>query len=86
MDGGPGADTFMFTAGQGVDVINGYEAGGDILQFDDVLWSGALSAVQVVKQFASVVGSGVVFDFGAEEVTLTGINNLTGLENDLVIV
>ena len=86
MDGGPGADTFMFTAGDGVDVINGYEAGGDILQFDDALWSGTLSAAQVVDQFASVVGGDVVFDFGAEEITLTGISSLTGLENDLVIV
>ena len=86
MDGGPGADTFVFGAGFGVDVINGYEAGGDMLQFDDALWSGTLSAAQVVNQFARVVGGDVVFDFGAEEVTLTGISSLTGLENDLVIV
>ena len=47
---------------------------------------GTLSAAQVVSWFASVTGSNVVFDFGAEVFALVGVSSTTGLEGDLIIL
>ncbi len=82
--GGADADTFNFFSASGHDVItdlNGTE--GDILRLHSNLWasSGALSEAQMLAQFASLNGNGVVtlsFDTG-DSLTLIGITSLDGL-------
>lgn len=84
--GNGGADTFIFRAGDDRDVVRDFRAGqGDKLRLDDNLWSGGLTKVQVVNRFADVVNGDVVFDFGADELTLDGISSLRGLANAIEI-
>ncbi|SLN39452.1 Bifunctional hemolysin/adenylate cyclase precursor [Roseovarius litorisediminis] len=84
--GSAGADTFAFNVGLGQDTITDFEVGADILQFDNALWSGNLTAAQVVSSFATAAGGNVVFDFGLDTLTLEGLLTTAGLADDLAIV
>jgi Ca2+-binding RTX toxin-like protein len=89
LTGGGFADVFVFArvASAGSDVVLDFGKGADRLQLDDALWTGALTAQQVVDGFASVVGSDVVFDFGNRGAfTLAGITTLTGLAATIDII
>lgn len=87
LTGGDGADRFVFAADFDADQISDFTAGTDVLQLDDALWRGSLTAAQVVTQFASVSGGNVVFDFGGgDTLTLEGLSITAGLESDLLIV
>ena len=85
--GGAGADTFEFYGSViGANVVTDFEPGVDKLRLDDALWSGALSAAQVVERFASVVDGSVLFDFGGgNTIALTGVTTTAGLADDLEI-
>ena len=77
--GGTHADTFVFNAGR--DIVEDFRLSDmDRLLIEDGLYGGGRTAQQVVSDYASVVGSTVVFTFGANStLTLQGISTLTGL-------
>jgi serralysin len=79
--GGEGADDFFASGDFGRDVIRDFSAAaGDDLWLNDSLWTGTLSAQQVVTRYADVVSGDVVFNFGAGEViVLDGIGSLSGI-------
>jgi len=88
LSGRTGADTFVFGAwsDSGPDRITDFGR-GDRLAFSDGMWSGDLTARQVVTRFAEVTAEGVMFDFPAlpgppiapEAVLLEGLQSLSGL-------
>ena len=80
LKGGAGADEFKFTKGFGVDLILDFNSGqGDQLLLDDRLWSGTMTAQQVVDTYAQPIGTKVAFTFdGGEKLTLRGVE-LSGL-------
>jgi Ca2+-binding RTX toxin-like protein len=66
LHGGEGADTFVYSFGSGVDrVLDFAVAEGDRIALDDALWSGSLTAAQVVAQFGSTAGDGLRLTFAA---------------------
>ena len=73
--GGTLADTFVFTDGGNRDRIEDFERGTDTLSLDTDLWSGTLTAAQVVKTYAVVMSQGVLFDFGSDEILLEGLTS-----------
>jgi Ca2+-binding RTX toxin-like protein len=67
--GGSDVDTFVFTTGAGRDRIADFLAGrGDILQLDDALWQGNLTADQVVAQFGSISNGNLLLTFSTGDV------------------
>ncbi|MEO5615021.1 MAG: calcium-binding protein, partial [Cypionkella sp.] len=89
LSGNLGADTFVFGNDFGRDVVTDFSlAAKEKLVFDDLIWGGAaLSAQQVVSQFAHVVAGAVVFEFSANEViTLNGVTSTAGLADALIFV
>ena len=89
LGGNAGVDVFVFNNEFGRDVVADFSvAGREKLVFDDLIWgSTALSAQQVVSQFAHVMAGTVVFEFSANEViTLTGVTSTVGLADALMIV
>jgi uncharacterized protein YkwD len=82
LTGGNGPDSFFFAPNFGRDQISDFSvSGGDLLKIDDAIWGGAaMTAAQVVAEFASVSGGSVVFDFGGGMVlTLSGVTSTQGL-------
>lgn len=88
MTGAAGADHFIFrNGGQGDRVADFSLAQGDVLLLDDALWTGVLTAAEVVTQFAQVVGSSVVLDFlDGDILTLAGVGSLAGLDQQITLV
>ena len=89
LSGNLGADTFVFGNDFGRDTVTDFSlAAKERLVFDDLIWGGsALSAQQVVSQFAHVMAGTVVFEFSANEViTLSGVTTTAGLADALTIV
>ncbi|WP_377835482.1 calcium-binding protein [Acidimangrovimonas pyrenivorans] len=85
MFGGAGADTFVFALGS--DRIVDFETGVDEIALDSALWTGTLSTTEVVSQFATTTAPGVLFDFGGgNTLLLSGLDDVSGLENDLAIL
>lgn len=84
--GGKGADAFVFKTKGGKDTIRDFQDDRDTIRLDDALWSGTLTKQQLVDTFASVVGSDIVFDFGAEELKIKGFTDLSELADDLSII
>jgi serralysin len=81
MWGGAGADDFVFSGNFSREVIRDFSVqGGDDLLLNNSLWTGQLTAAQVVARFADVVRGDVLFDFGhGETILLDGVGSLTGL-------
>ncbi len=76
----------MFAPGYGPDKINDFANNQDVLQLEDNLWGGGLTAQQVVDMFASNIGGNAVFDFGGGNVvTAVGIGK-NQLVDDIDIV
>jgi len=87
LGGGAGADTFVFADGFDNDRVVGFTDNTDRLQLNDNLWTGTLTAAQVVAGFASVSGSDTVFDFGGGDVlVVAGITDPNSLVDDILIV
>ena len=86
LTGGLGQDVFVFRSGYGKDRIKDFQDDIDTIQLDSGLWSGNLTKQQVIDQFATVVGSDILFDFGQDELTLQGFTDLTALKNDMDIL
>ncbi|WP_347312607.1 S8 family serine peptidase [Defluviimonas sp. SAOS-178_SWC] len=87
LTGGVGADSFVFLAGYGQDLITDFTDNVDTLVLDDALWGGGLSVDQVIATYGSVAGGNTVFNFGSGDiVTLTGIASLGLLNDDISIV
>ena len=85
LTGGDGADDFVFNAGQGSDRISDFNlAAGDDLLLSDALWSGILTANQIVARHATVTSSGVLIDFGSEgTLLLEGLTTTSGLAGQI---
>ena len=65
-------------------LANGYF---DTLQLNDNLWTGTLTASQVVANFASVSGGDALFDFGGGDVlVVAGVTDVRSLIDDILIV
>ena len=85
LKGGFGADTFVFNNNNGKDTIKDFQNDLDIIQLDSTLWSGTLTAAEVVSNFARVMGSDTILDFGTYELKIKGFANTGDLADDLVI-
>ncbi len=87
MTGGGRADTFVFNLGDGVDRYTDFKLSGhDHIQLDHNLWSGTMTAAEVVSSFATVQAGEVVLDFGADEIHLRGLTTTVGLAAHFDIV
>ncbi|MEM8633381.1 MAG: hypothetical protein AAGF33_00245 [Pseudomonadota bacterium] len=87
LTGGAGADVFRFRTNAGDDEITDFGTGADTLELDDALWTGTLTAAEVIDMFGDVTDTGFEFDFdGGESVTLLGVFDETGLEGMIDIV
>lgn len=87
LTGGANADRFVFAAGYGRDTVMDFVSGTDTLELHKALWGGGLGRAKIVKQFASLTKDGAKFDFGDGDVlVLRGIDDLTSLADDLVLV
>ena len=90
LTGGSGGDDFIFLdtgSGTGADLITDFQNAVDTLQFDDALWTGTLTAQQIVADFATETGTAVVFDFGSGNiVTVDGITDADSLTDNIVII
>jgi len=86
LKGGKGADTFVFKNKYGKDTIQDFENDTDSIRLDDALWSGSLSAQQVVDTFARIEGTNTILDFGRYELKIKGFTDLGDLADDLNII
>ncbi|MGH1330024.1 MAG: M10 family metallopeptidase C-terminal domain-containing protein [Paracoccaceae bacterium] len=87
LSGGAGADAFVFALGDGNDRIADFADNLDALHFNSNLWSGSMSAAQVVDTFARLDGSGnTIFDFeNGVSVLVIGIADQNLLSDDIII-
>ena len=86
MNGGAGSDTFVFGAGWGHDRVVGFTDDVDQLKLSSGLWTGTMSAAEVIAAYAHSEVNSVVFIFdGGEVLTVTGISDPTLLANDLIL-
>lgn len=82
LTGGTGRDTFIYALG--ADVITDFD--GDLLELDDALWGNAALTKAKILDFASVVGSDTVFDFGSgNTLTLEDYTDIAGLSGVLTV-
>lgn len=86
LTGGAGMDQFIFTAGD--DQITDFNKGEkDRLHLSHDLWSGKMTAKQVVKAFGEVVKGGVMLEFAnGDSITVKGIANLDALASQIDII
>ncbi len=85
--GGTGTDHFDFNKGDGYDILYDMKAGQrDVLELDHTLWSGNLTARQVVEKFAIDKASGIVLDFGADAIAVLHVTDHRALAAMIDIV
>ncbi|SNS18494.1 calcium-binding protein [Tropicimonas sediminicola] len=85
MIGGSHADRFIFNDGDGRDVVRDFTDDVDTLVLDSDLWEGDLYRIQVINRYAEVVDGATLLDFGEEQITLAGFDDLDALRNDIEI-
>ena len=86
--GAEGADSFVFGLQDGTDRVLDFSLGeGDRLRLDDALWTGSLTAAEVVGTYGSVTAAGdVVLSFdGGELLILAGLGTTDGLAGAIEI-
>jgi len=87
LTGGRGAEQFVFTSGAGTDRITDFDrAGGDRLLLHDAMWSGSLTADQVLARFGSVTGGDVVLNFGTSVIVLENLQVLSGVADRIDLI
>ena len=84
---GPGADVITFGPGDGADDIRFFALSEDRLELDAGLWTGTLTAAEVVSNFATLSGGTATLSFdGGEVIQLTALGTLAGLADAIDIV
>lgn len=86
LNGNLGADTFLFEQGDGVDTIYGFQDDIDTIRISRDLTNNVTNVQAVLDTYAQDMGNYVKLDFGSQEITVKGINDLSLLVDDLVIV
>lgn len=86
LNGNLGADTFLFDKGDDVDTIFGFQDDIDTIHLTSSLTGGVTDAQTLINTFGQDMGKYVKLDFGSEEITIRGINDLALLVDDLVVV
>ena len=86
LSGGKGADQFVFRDGR--DTVLDFRRGqDDTIALDaSALWSGTLSAAEVVATYGRIEEGRVVLDFGIDELTIDNLSSLNGLAADLLLI
>ena len=72
LTGGAGADTFVFTANHGHDLIKGFQIGQDHIKLD-------MSVKLEDLKVAQTTGGDLVIEHGSESITLLGVDPHSGL-------
>lgn len=86
LDAGLGADVLVFGAGGGNDTVFRWENDIDTLHLDDGLWTGVLTAAEIVEQFAVSTRGGVVFRFAdGTSFRLAGVQDAGSLIDDITV-
>jgi Ca2+-binding RTX toxin-like protein len=87
LNGGAGVDGFVFANGYDRDRISDFVSGVDRIKLSDALWTGDLTAAQVLDRFATVGAGGLVsFDFGDGDVLTVQVSGSAAvLAGDIVI-
>jgi serralysin len=81
-----GSDTFVFAKPFGADRVRDFTDNVDQLKLDDAIWGSTKTAAQIVADYATVVGSDTVFDFGdGNKITVNGVTDTSVFLNDIVI-
>ena len=76
-----GPDRFVFAAGN--DHVTDFD--GDFLSLNRDLWGGTVLSAEQILDFAKVVGSDTVFDFGSgNTLTLDNYTDISGLETQIL--
>jgi serralysin len=84
LTGGSGRDTFVFRSGQ--DRVADFDPLTDQIALDSALWTGVLSANQVVDRYAVEAGSNTILDFeNGNTLRLEGFNILSLLADQIDI-
>lgn len=84
--GQAGTDTFQFAPAFGVDIVMDFQNNQDTLKLDDAIWGGGKSASDVVAQYARVVGTDTVFDFGGgNTITVKNVTSTSVFLDDITI-
>ncbi|MDW4499080.1 CAP domain-containing protein [Sulfitobacter sp. D35] len=84
MTGGSGPDTFVFRNGDDHDRITDFSR-QDTVRLDDALWSGNLSANQVVNRYGEKNKGSITLDFGDDSLTFDGFSNYSALADSIDI-
>lgn len=81
LTGGGGADDFVFAlGGSRIRIADFDAASGDMLHLDDALWTGTLTARQVIDKFGTVNDAGILLDFGdGDAIQVSGLTKLAAL-------
>lgn len=83
--GGTLRDTFVFAAGFGQDTISDFEDFQDLLQFDSALTE-AGDAAALLDSHARLVDGGVEIRFGGNTLLLEGIDAVSALDDNILLV
>lgn len=84
--GGAGADNFVFQANTGADIVADISLAEDHLLLSIGLTKGITDPVEIVNQFASIVGGKTILDFGdGDSVVLVGVTNMSAL-SDMILI
>ncbi|WP_353339250.1 calcium-binding protein [Pelagimonas sp. KU-00592-HH] len=86
LNGNLGADTFSFRESDGVDTIFGFQDDIDTIRLTSGLTGGVTNAQDILDTFGQDMGKYVKLDFGSDEITIRGIDDLSLLVDDLVVV
>ncbi len=75
----------MFNSGHDSDGIKEFELGIDTLRLSGAL-TGGKRAADIVSTYATITDGAVVFDFGGDDIiTISNLNSLTGLPENIEI-
>lgn len=87
MKGNAGADSFVFTANGGFDLVGDF-AHEDQLRIDNAIWGNTVkSAAEVVAQFGEMVSGVATLDFdNGQGISVVGVTSLAALVGEITII